>query len=125
MKDVDITNQTHPLPSVLKAGYCDSFLCRLKGLMFRKGIPEDWGLLMVQSSESIVNSAIHMFDVPFNLGVIWLNDAGVVVDSCEAKKWVGLGSPQAPARYILEIVPSRLGEFSIGDKISFVDIAKD
>ncbi|NIV10494.1 MAG: hypothetical protein GWN62_04105 [Aliifodinibius sp.] len=121
MKTVIIENQSISLRSALSAGYCDSFLCRLKGLMFRKGIPEDWGLLLVQPTESVVNSAIHMFAVPFNLGVIWINQDGIVVDTAEVKKWVGIKSPKQPARYILEVTPSRLNEFNLGDKILFVD----
>lgn len=121
MKNILVKNQTAPLENPLTAGYCDSFLCRLKGLMFRKGIPEDWGLLLVQPAESIVNSSIHMFAVPFNLGVVWISQAGIVVDLAEVKKWVGIKSPHEPAKYILEITPSRLKEFKLGDKILFVD----
>ena len=87
--------------------------------MFRKGIPENWGLLLVYHSDSIVNSSIHMFFVPFDLGIIWVNQAGEVVDKAVARRWIGLKSPKAPASYILEIVPERLNEFEIGDKVSF------
>lgn len=120
MKNVKIINQTTRLSADLTAGYCSSFLCRFKGLMFRGGIPDSWGLLMVQPSESIVNSSIHMFAVPFNLGVVWINNAGEIVDAAEAKKWVGIKAPKKPARYILEITPSRLKEFNLGDKIEFL-----
>ena len=121
MRTITIENQTTPLQSHLTAGYCDTFFCRLKGLMFRSGIPEDWGLLLVQPTESVVNSAIHMFAVPFNLGVIWINQDGVVVDAAEVKKWVGIKSPKQSARFILEVTPSRLKEFNEGDTIVFVD----
>ena len=121
MKQISVENETTPLQSGLAAGYCDSFLCRLKGLMFRNSIPDDWGLLLVQPSESIVNAAIHMFGVPFNLGVIWINDAGIVVDLAEVKKWFGVKSPKKSARFILEVTPSRLAEFNVGDKIAFVE----
>jgi len=121
MKQISVENQTTPLQSGLAAGYCDSFLCRFKGLMFRSSIPENWGLLLVQPSESIVNAAIHMFGVPFNLGVIWINDDGYVVDLAEVKKWVGIKSPKKPARFILEVTPSRLSEFNVGDKIAFLE----
>ena len=119
MRDVIIKNQNAPLRSPLRAGYCESFLCRLRGLMFRKGIPNNWGLLLVQGSESIVNSAIHMFAVPFDLGVIWINTEGEVVDLAEVKKWIGIKSPKKPAKYILEVTPSRLKEFNLGDRIAF------
>lgn len=121
MKQISVENQTTPLYSHLAAGYCDTFLCRLKGLMFRSSIPEEWGLLLVQPSESIVNAAIHMVGVPFNLGVIWINQEGIVVDLAEVKKWIGVKSPIKSARFILEVTPSRLAEFKLGDKIVFVD----
>ena len=87
--------------------------------MFRRGIPEDWGLLLVQTSESVMNAAIHMVGVPFDLGIIWINNAGEVVDTTVAKAWVGLKSPGKPARYILEVRPDHLDKFNIGDQIEF------
>jgi uncharacterized membrane protein (UPF0127 family) len=122
MKQVQIVNQTSPFEGKLLAGYCISFLCRLKGLMFLRGIPEDWGLLLVGDSDSIVNSAIHMVAVPFDLGIVWINDGGEVVDTALAKKWVGLKSPKKPARFILEVQPKHLGKFNPGDRIDFVEI---
>lgn len=89
--------------------------------MFRTGIPQEWGLLLVEPVESIVNAAIHMIAVPFDLGVVWINTAGEVVDTAVAKAWVGLKKPAKPARYILEISPSRLIEFKTGERISFED----
>ena len=120
MKHIQIVNKTSPFKETLTAGYCSSFLCRLKGLMFRRGIPEDWGLLLVQGGDSVVNSAIHMVAVPFDLGIVWINNSGEVVDKSEAKAWVGVKSPQEPARYILEVRPVHLDKFSVGDQIEFV-----
>lgn len=122
MKQIQIVNQTSPFEGNLHAGYCSSFLCRLKGLMFRRGIPEDWGLLLVGDSESIINSAIHMVAVPFDLGIVWINEGGEVVDTALAKKWIGLKSPKKPARYILEVQPKHLGKFNPGDRIDFVEV---
>ena len=122
MKQVQIVNQTSPFEGALTAGYCRSFWCKLKGLMFRGGIPENWGLLLVEPSDSIVNAAIHMVAVPFDLGVIWINSAGEVVDTAVAKRWVGIKSPKKPARYILEVQPKNLVKFHLGDQIEFVEI---
>ena len=61
-----------------------------------------------------------MFAVPFDLGVIWINNEMKVVDLCVAKRWIGIRTPKAPARYILEVVPDRVSEFKIGDEIQFV-----
>lgn len=124
MKNILVRNQTTPLNAALKAGYCESFRCRLKGLMFRKSIPNNWGLLLVEGSESIVNSAIHMFFVPFDLGVIWINNQYEVVDVAVVRRWIGLKSPKKPARYILEVTPERAHEFHVGDKLEFVNEKK-
>ena len=123
MDDVLIVNQSRPLSAPLKAGYCVSFWCRLKGLMFQRNIPEDWGLLLVYSRDSRTETAIHMLFVPFDLGVVCINKAGEVVDTTVARKWIGLKSPKHPASYILEIVPQRINEFRIGDKVTFENIA--
>lgn len=119
MRNIEVVNETRPLHAELLAGYCDKFLCLLKGLMFRSGIPENWGLLLVYPSDSIVNTSIHMFFVPFDLGIVWVNRAGKVVDKALAKRWIGLKAPKKPASYILEIVPERMDEFEIGDEVSF------
>ena len=119
MKNVIIVNQARSLESPLQASYCFSFFCRLKGLTFRRKIPEDWGLLLVQAKDSRIDSAIHMFGVFIDLGIIWINEVGEVVDKCLARRWITIKAPQRPARYILEIIPERLNEFSLGDKIRF------
>ena len=90
--------------------------------MFRRRIPEDWGLLLAYHKDSKRDTAIHMFFVPFDLGIVWINKAGEVVDLAVAKKWIGLKSPKQPACYILEIVPQRIGEFRIGDRVVFESI---
>lgn len=89
--------------------------------MFRRSIPYDWALLFDEKKESIVNTTIHMFFVFIDLGVVWIDNAGEVVDKCKAKKWVTIKAPQKPARYFLEISPDRLDEFQLGDKITFVE----
>jgi uncharacterized membrane protein (UPF0127 family) len=121
MKTIKVINSSSALPESLAAGWCSSFLCKFRGLMFRRSMPTDWGLLLVEAKDSIVNTSIHMFFVFFDLGVVWINDDGAVVDTCLAKKWVTIRAPKKPARYILEISPDRLAEFNIGDQISFVE----
>ena len=119
MKTVIVVNEARSLEVPLQASYCYSFFCRLRGLTFRWKIPHNWGLLLVQTKDSRMDSAIHMFGVFIDLGIIWINEAGTVVDKCLAKRWITIKAPKKPARYILEIVPERLNEFSIGDKIRF------
>ena len=118
-KNVLIVNRNHPLPSPLRAGYCDSFLCRLRGLMFRSHLDPAEGLLLVEARDNRVDTSIHMLFVGMDLAVIWINTAGVVVDTVLARSWRLFYAPRQAARYILEIAPERLKEFQVGDAIEF------
>lgn len=119
MKTIKIENKNQSLPSLLHAIYCDSFLCRLRGLMFRSSLAHDEGLLLVENRDSRLDTAIHMLFVFMDLAVIWINSENVVVDIVFARAWHPVYAPCQPARYILEIHPGRLGEFKIGDHVEF------
>lgn len=119
MQEVSIQNQSHPLTQPIQAGFCVSFMSRLRGFMFRSGVANDRGLVLVQTSENRLDAAIHMFFVPFDLGVIWINSENTIVDACLAKAWRPFYIPALPAKYILEIHPGRLSEFQVGDQVTF------
>jgi len=119
MQEVSIQNQSHPLTQPIQAGFCVSFLTRLRGFMFRSGVGIDRGLVLVQSTENRMDASIHMFFVPFDLGVVWVNQKNTVVDACLAKAWRPFYMPSHPAKYILEIHPDRLAEFPVGDQVTF------
>jgi uncharacterized membrane protein (UPF0127 family) len=119
MNTIQLENLNQPLPTPLQALYCDSFLCRLRGLMFRSSLAPGQGLLLVEGRDSRLDTAIHMLFVFMDLGVIWINSEKIVVDSVLARAWRPAYAPRQPARYILEIHPDRLNEFKIGDKIEF------
>jgi len=117
--DLNVTNQTRSLENPLRVKNCESFFCRLKGLMFRNSIDLDAGLLMVHDRESRANTAIHMFFVGMDLGVLWLDSSRKVVDKKLAKSWQPLYTPATPAKYVLEFHPARLAEFKLGDFLNF------
>jgi uncharacterized membrane protein (UPF0127 family) len=119
MKTVRIENKSLPLPASLHAKYCDSFLCRLRGLMFRSKLAIDDGLLLVEGHDSRIDTSIHMFFVFMDLGVIWINSHNQVVDTRLAKAWRPIYLPRQAARYTLEIHPARLDEFKVGDQVEF------
>ena len=73
----------------------------------------------MQKRESIIDSAIHMFAVRMDLAVIWINSALDVVDLRLARSWRPVYASHSPAKYVLEISPSRLGEFQPGDHLEF------
>jgi uncharacterized membrane protein (UPF0127 family) len=111
-------NQPHRFPARVK--YCDSFWCRLRGLMFRNRLEPDDGLLLVQGPrDSRIEASIHMLFVPFDLSVFWINADLSVVDKVIAKAWRPAYFPMAPARYILELHPQRWEEYQIGDQVEF------
>ena len=87
--------------------------------MFYRSIPNDWGLILAHPRDSRVDTGIHMLFMFFDLGIVWINHANEIVETAPAKKWVSMIVPKKPARYVLEIAPERLGEFQVGDKVSF------
>jgi uncharacterized membrane protein (UPF0127 family) len=119
MKIIHLVNKTRPLPAPLQAIYCESFLCRLRGLMFRSSLANDEGLLLVEARDSRLDTAIHMLFVPMDLAVIWINSEYSVVDTVLARSWRPAYAPRRAAKFILEIHPSRLKEFQIGDQVEF------
>ncbi len=112
-----IQNLTHPLNAPLEVQPCESFRCRLFGLMGRREIALHEGLLFRWPREGRLDTAIHMLFMRFPIAVIWLNAAQEVVDARLARPWVDFLVPRAPARYVLEIHPARLRDFTPGDHI--------
>jgi uncharacterized membrane protein (UPF0127 family) len=94
----------------------------LRGLTFRREIPDGEGLILVESSEGRVNTTIHMLFVFFSISVFWVNSDGLVVDKTLAKPW-GFYAPKQAAQYILEASPRILDEVQIGDQLEFIDEA--
>lgn len=105
---------------VERVKWCSSYICRLKGLMFRHKLGEDEGLLLVDAAESRWGASIHMWFVFMPLGVIWLDCQRKVVDIKVARPW-RVYLPAQAARYILETSPAYLEKVQVGDRLEFVD----
>ncbi len=121
-KIVTVRNSERPHPTPARVAWCDSFLCRLRGLMFRPRLEPDEGLLLVEKRDSRLDASIHMLFVPFPLTVIWINSDKRVVDKVLAQPWRLAYFPDKPARYILEIHPSRWEEYHIGERVEFDNV---
>ena len=106
-------------PLLRRVRWASTFTSRLRGFMFRRALAAGEALVMVEPRESQVGTSIHMFFVRFPLGVVWLNQAGVVVDKVEALPWRPYYAPRAPARYILETHPGFLALVELGDTWAF------
>ncbi len=120
-----IHNLTRPLSSPPLAYYCDTFLCRLRGLTFRRSLPEGQALLLVQPRENRLDAGIHMLAVGMDLAVAWINNEGVVVDTRLARSWHLAYLPAYPARYILEMNPQRWADYQVGDRVRFEETFLD
>ena len=119
---ITVCNLNQPDLSPARVKYCDSFLCRLRGLTFRNRLEPDDGLLLVQGKrDSRIDSSIHMLFVPFDLSVVWVNSEMTVVDKVIAKSWRPAYFSAQPACYILEIHPDRWEDYQIGDRVEFHD----
>lgn len=121
MPQLQVRNQIHPFAEPLIVDKCDTFFTRLRGFMFQSGVARQAGLLFYQDRENRLDSAIHMFFVNFDLGVLWLDPQRRVVDRLIARRWRPYYAPSRPAKYILEIHPDRLKDFQIGDTLDFED----
>lgn len=89
--------------------------------MFRARLSPDEGLLLVQKRDARLDSSIHMFFVPFDLNVVWINSAMRVVSKVLARAWRPAYLPEQPACYILEIHPERWDEYQVGERVEFED----
>jgi len=117
-----VRNLNLPDMSPARVKYCDSFLCRLRGLTFREHLELNDGLLLVQGGrDSRIDSSIHMLFVPFDLNVVWINSKLTVADKIIAKPWRPAYFSSQPACYILEIHPDRWEDYQIGDRVEFQD----
>jgi len=105
-----------------QAKWCKSFVSKLRGFSWRRTWLDGDGLVLVEGSDSRVSTAIHMLFVFFDLGVIWVNDAGQIVDTTVAKPWGLSFAPKAPARYVIEGHPEIIKRVAIGDTIIFSEM---
>ncbi|PJF34588.1 MAG: hypothetical protein CUN49_14905 [Candidatus Thermofonsia Clade 1 bacterium] len=102
-----------------RARWCSSYWCRLRGLMFRRSLPEDEGLIFVYGRESALETSIHMLFMAFPIAAIWLDAQGRVVDKVLAKPWRLAYVPKRAAQYVIEACPALLERVQIGEKLTF------
>jgi uncharacterized membrane protein (UPF0127 family) len=113
-----IVNLSRSGQSIVKARWCQSFLCRLRGLTFRRGLGLNEGLLLVERAESRSNTSIHMWMVFFPITVAWLDKDLRVVDLKLAKPW-RVYFPGTAAQYVLEGSVEMMEQISVGDQLEW------
>ncbi len=115
MKVVNAQGQT----LLNRVKWCATFGAKLLGLMFRRSIDPDEGLVLAEARSSIAATSIHMFFVPFDIAAIWLDENGRVVHKVLAKSWRPYYAPPQAARYVLEGPPALLDRIVIGETLRF------
>jgi uncharacterized membrane protein (UPF0127 family) len=103
----------------------DTLQKRMTGLMFRKSIPDDYGMLFVFETES--TQAMWMKNTFIHLDIIFLNKHRQIIDiylnvpPCEQEPCMSYVS-RSPAKYALELKGnySKKLNIGIGDSIFFV-----
>jgi uncharacterized protein len=110
---------THNTLLLRQVRWSDDFLGKFRGLMFRRHLPEDEGLVFVYRNESVLETSIHMFFMNFPIAVVWLNKDFRVVDTALAKVWRPVYAPKTPACYVIEAGPALLGKVAVGDTLRF------
>jgi uncharacterized protein len=118
MTTILIINKSKPAPSI-HAILAKSFISKLLGLMFRKNLPEGSGVLLAETSESKLNTSIHMLFMNFDICAVWINKVYQVVDVKKAKRWHLAYFPRNAAKFVLEVNTQEFNNFTIGDQLQF------
>lgn len=71
MKNIKIINDSSD--KVIDAAMADGFITRFRGLMFKKSIPDGWGLMISPCNQ------IHMFNMRFPIDVVYIAKDGTIV----------------------------------------------
>ena len=89
-----------------------TFLSRARGLMFRRSIPSDYGLVF--EFDAPARRDVHMVFVPFPIDVLWLVDDAVEhVETLSA--WTGLAA--ADADRLVELPAGAASDVRPGDAV--------
>jgi len=114
-----ITNETKSKVLAKDIILCDNLWSSMRGLMFRKELQKNEGLLIDLKKDT--SASIHMFFVKFPIDVIWLNSEKLVVDTAKDVKPNSIVNPAEFARYVIELPAGTLKQkpVSFRDRFSF------
>lgn len=102
---------------------CDTSMKRGIGLMFRKSLAADEGMLFPLSSlmqnRSGLGNSIHTMFMRFPILVLWVDAGDVVVHTELLAPW-RQGSSPICAKYIVELHPSKQQDVKVGTKLALI-----
>jgi uncharacterized membrane protein (UPF0127 family) len=103
--------------------YCNSRDSRRKGLLGRRILASDEGILMkipgFRKGKSGVVNSIHMLGMRFDIAAAWLDYEGRIQYSILAKRWRPYYGTPHPSWYVLELHSSKLPLLSEGTLLSW------
>lgn len=102
--------RTHVLATEVEIA--DSLLGKARGLMFRRSIAEEYGLVF--EFEAARSRSFHMLFVPFPIDVVWLVGKKVTAVK-RLRPWIGLG--RANADRAVELPAGAAAEVEQGDQV--------
>jgi len=115
--------------NALEAYVADSFAKKMFGLMYRKDLGKDKGMLFTMGRESREGASIWMMNMNFSIDIIWLDRDFRVVDikadakPCKSMWGCETYSPREKVKYVLEVNSGdakRLGIMT-GEKLALKD----
>ncbi|MDZ7747274.1 MAG: DUF192 domain-containing protein [Halobacteriales archaeon] len=107
-----VVHEASDEPLATRIDVADSFLTRARGLMFRRSIPDDYGLVFTFDGQS--SQDLHMVFVPFDIDAVWLTD-GIVQAVKRLPAWTGRG--KAVADTIIELPAGAADGVKPGDRV--------
>ncbi|HDQ71822.1 MAG TPA: hypothetical protein ENN19_06965 [Chloroflexi bacterium] len=119
MQETAVWNETRDQLLLERVRHCRRYLCRLRGLTFRRSLGQNEGLLLIGQRESRLETAIHMLFVFFPITVVWLDADGWVLDVRLARPCRPIYVPRVPAQDVLEGGVDLIRHVSIGDRLYF------
>lgn len=91
---------------ICSAELANTFIKRALGLMLRKSLGENEGML-IEFSKSISSRSIHSFFMRFPIELIFINESNKIAEIAQLKPW-SYYSPNEKAnlKYVLEVNPN-------------------
>jgi uncharacterized membrane protein (UPF0127 family) len=123
-KKVNIVDRASGEVLLQGARWCSSYLCKLRGLQYRRRLNPGEALVLVHSRDSAAATSIHMFSVFFSIAAVWVNGVGEVTHTALARPWRPYYASPHPARYVIEAEPDFLNRVKVGDRLDFLPLEK-
>ncbi len=96
----------------------DTFMKRFMGLMFRKGMPQNHGLLLKPCNE------IHTFSMRFPIDAVFLNSEGTILKIEAAMMPNKIGKTVKQAKSVLELCAHTAEKYrlQVGDVLKIINL---